>query len=55
MQGGERRRDDNLDAAHVLDRVAQLFHENDRLVNGLEHFPVAGDEWDAHAARPTSP
>ena len=48
MQRGEHRRDDNVDAAHVLDDGVQIADEGDRLAHGLEHLPVAGDEWCAH-------
>jgi hypothetical protein len=48
MDGCERRGDDNLDAVHVLEDAAQLFGEDGRLVDRLEHLPVAGNERDAH-------
>src|SRR5262249_61377025 len=50
MDGSERRRDDDVDVADVLDLVLQLLHEEHRFVNGLEHLPVAGDEWESHEA-----
>ena len=33
----------------VLDEAAQLLDEDDRVLHGLEHLPVAGDEGDSHA------
>ncbi len=48
MQRGERRRDDDLDVDDVLHHAAELFDEHDRLVDGLVHLPVGGDERDAH-------
>src|SRR4029079_12447659 len=48
MHRRERRPDDDLDVADVLDCAAQFLHEDDRFLHGLEHLPVAGDEWNAH-------
>ena len=48
VHGRERRRDDDLDVGDVLDERTQLLHEDDGLVHGLEHLPVAGDERDSH-------
>ena len=44
VQRGERRRDDDLDVVDVLDHAAELLDEHDRLVDGLVHLPVRGDE-----------
>src|SRR5262249_13486811 len=51
VEGGKRRRDDDLDVVDVLHSAPQLFGEHDRLLNGLEHLPVAGNEGDSHRAR----
>ncbi len=48
VQRRERRRDDDLDVGEVLDQAAEFLDEADRLVDGLEHLPVGGDEWGAH-------
>ena len=45
---GKRGRDDDGDVVDVLDEPAQLFDVDRRLVNGLEHLPVAGDEGYSH-------
>src|SRR4029079_13398513 len=44
----ERRRDDDLDVLHVLHQAPEFLHVHDRVVHGLEHLPVAGDERMAH-------
>src|SRR5262249_19379704 len=41
-------RSGDLDVGDVLHHALQLLDEDDRLVNGLEHLPVAGDERDSH-------
>ena len=48
VQRRERRRHDDLDVVEVLDQAAELLDEHDRLVHGLEHLPVGGDEGRAH-------
>ena len=48
VQRRERRRDDDLDVGDVLDQAAELFDEHHRLVHGLEHLPVGGDERGSH-------
>src|SRR2546430_2467107 len=45
----ERRRDDDLDVRHVLHQLPELLHEHDRLVDGLVHLPVGGDERRSHS------
>ena len=47
-EGCERRRDRDVDAAHVLDQRAQIVDVRDRLGDGLEHLEVAGDQRCAH-------
>src|SRR5262249_57831487 len=48
VHGSEGRRHDDLDVGDVLDDEPQLLDEEDRFLNGLEHLPVASDEWDSH-------
>src|SRR5207245_630112 len=40
--------DDDLDVGYILNDALQLLHEDDGLVNGLEHLPVTSNEWNAH-------
>ena len=45
---GERRRDDDLDVADALDQRAELAHERERLLDGLVHLPVGGEQRSSH-------
>src|SRR6185436_18979447 len=49
VQRGERRCNRDLDLVEILHRQLQLLDEHHRLGDGLEHLPVAGDEWYAGA------
>ena len=48
MDRREWRGDDDVHVLDVLDVAAELLGEDDRLLHGLEHLPVAGDERGAH-------
>ena len=48
MQGGERRRHDDVDAGGGFHEATELLDVIDRLGDGLEHLPIAGDEWGSH-------
>ena len=50
MNRRERRRHHNFSAGKVLEQDPRLFHEDNGFVNGLEHLPVAGDEWKPHTS-----
>src|SRR5207244_2512580 len=45
---GERRRDDDLDVVHRIRQLAELLDERDRLLDGLVHLPVRGEEGCSH-------
>src|SRR5205807_1406172 len=51
MKSSERRGHHDLDVGDVLHEAAQLLDEDHRLLNGLEHLPVAGDEWNSQRSR----
>ena len=50
----EGRRDNDFDVVDLLDDAAQLLDERDRLLNGLEHLPVARNQGCSHKPIPVS-